>query len=83
MTAAAGAPEPAGPLTICIIAAEASGDRLGAALMRAVGDRILNEGDTPFLHAYANNTGAIALYKHLGFELRTEITHSMWSKTNG
>lgn len=33
MTAAAG---PGGELTICIIAAEASGDRLGAALMRAL-----------------------------------------------
>ncbi|QGZ94631.1 GNAT family N-acetyltransferase [Terricaulis silvestris] len=55
----------------------------GAALMRAVGDRILSEGDTPFLHAYASNTAAIALYKHLGFELRTEVTHAMWSKANG
>jgi len=34
----------------------------GAALMRVVGDRILSEGLTPFLHAYASNTGAIALY---------------------
>jgi ribosomal protein S18 acetylase RimI-like enzyme len=55
----------------------------GAALMRAVGDRILAEGDTPFLHAYASNTGAIALYEHLGFELRTEVTHAMWSRANG
>lgn len=55
----------------------------GAALMRAVGDRILSESDTPFLHAYASNTGAIALYKHLGFELRANVTHSMWSKANG
>jgi predicted GNAT family acetyltransferase len=52
----------------------------GAALMRAVGDRILAEGDTPFLHAYASNTGAIALYKHLGFAPRAEVTHAMWSK---
>jgi predicted GNAT family acetyltransferase len=55
----------------------------GAALMRAVGDRILSEGDTPFLHAYASNTGAIALYKHLGFQLRTEVTHAMWTKASG
>lgn len=52
----------------------------GAALMRAVGDRILGEGDTPFLHAYASNTGAIALYRKLGFELRAEVTHAVWSK---
>jgi ribosomal protein S18 acetylase RimI-like enzyme len=62
---------------------EYRGRGYGAALMRAVGDRILSEGDTPFLHAYASNTGAIALYKHLGFELRTEVTHAMWSKANG
>jgi len=52
----------------------------GAALMRAVGDRILSEGDTPFLHAYVSNTGAIALYRKLGFELRAEVTHAVWSK---
>jgi predicted GNAT family acetyltransferase len=52
----------------------------GAALMRAVGDRILREGETPFLHAYASNTGAIALYRHLGFEHRINVTHAMWSR---
>jgi lipid-A-disaccharide synthase len=36
MTAPAGAATPSEPLTICIIAAEASGDHLGAALMRAL-----------------------------------------------
>ena len=36
MTASGGAAAPSGPLTICVIAAEASGDRLGAALMRAL-----------------------------------------------
>lgn len=54
----------------------------GAALMRAAGDRILHEGKTPFLHAYASNTGAIALYRHLGFALRCEVTHAMWSRAS-
>lgn len=52
----------------------------GAALMRAVGERILAEGATPFLHSYAANTGAIALYTHLGFSIRTEVTHAIWRK---
>jgi ribosomal protein S18 acetylase RimI-like enzyme len=52
----------------------------GAALMRAVGDRILSEGDTPFLHAYAANTGAIALYRKLGFKRRCAVTHAMWTR---
>jgi hypothetical protein len=44
-----------------------------AALMRLVASRILDRGETPFLHAYASNTGAIALYQTLGFVLRREV----------
>lgn len=51
----------------------------GAALMRAIGDRILSEGETPFLHAYASNTNAIALYRHLGFAHRCDVIHEMWT----
>ncbi|HRK65541.1 MAG TPA: GNAT family N-acetyltransferase [Terricaulis sp.] len=56
------------------------GRGLAGALMRAVGDRILSEGDTPFLHAYASNTNAIALYERLGFEHRTSVTHAVWTR---
>jgi len=42
--------------------------------MRVVAGRILARGETPFLHTYAHNTGAIALYRSLGFALRKEIT---------
>ena len=44
-----------------------------AGLMRAVIARILARGETPFLHAYAENRGAIALYEHLGFAFRREM----------
>ena len=43
------------------------------ALMRLVAGRILERGETPFLHAYASNRGAIALYETLGFTLRREV----------
>lgn len=43
------------------------------ALMRRVAGRILERGETPFLHAYASNRGAIALYETLGFTLRREV----------
>lgn len=44
------------------------------ALMRVVASRILARGETPFLHTYAHNTGAIGLYQSLGFVLRREMT---------
>ena len=43
------------------------------ALMRQVAARMLARGETPFLHAYASNTGAIGLYEALGFRLRREM----------
>jgi ribosomal protein S18 acetylase RimI-like enzyme len=52
----------------------------GAALLTSVGQLILDEGKTPFLHAYASNTGAIALYKSLGFEHRCDVVHAVWKR---
>jgi len=42
-------------------------------LTRLVAGRILARGETPFLHAYASNRAAIALYETLGFTLRREV----------
>lgn len=52
----------------------------GAALLTKVGQRILDEGKTPILHAYANNTGAIALYRNLGFQHRCDVVHAVWRR---
>jgi predicted GNAT family acetyltransferase len=43
-------------------------------LMRIVASRIVARGEVPFLHSYADNAGAIALYETLGFRLRSPIT---------
>lgn len=42
-------------------------------LVRAVAAGVLARGESPFLHAAAENTSAIRLYRAMGFELRREI----------
>lgn len=49
------------------------GRGLAGRLMRVVMDRIVARGETPFLHSYASNAGAIALYEKLGFRVRREV----------
>lgn len=51
------------------------------ALMRLVATRILERGETPFLHTYAHNTGAIALYQSLGFVLRRDMIMTVLERT--
>ncbi|MFF5337203.1 GNAT family N-acetyltransferase [Streptomyces sp. NPDC013181] len=46
------------------------GRGIGGALVRAVAHEVRQRGDTPFLHAAADNTGAVRLYESLGFALR-------------
>ncbi|MDM7831307.1 GNAT family N-acetyltransferase [Cellulomonas edaphi] len=50
------------------------GQGLAARLVRAVAAGIRARGETPFLHASAENTNAIRLYEALGFELRRQVT---------
>ncbi|MGW0970292.1 GNAT family N-acetyltransferase [Streptomyces sp. NPDC002516] len=46
------------------------GRGLATRLVRAVAAGIRERGDTPFLHAAADNTNAIRLYESIGFTLR-------------
>jgi len=46
------------------------GHGYAGALMRAVGQRILDRGDTVFLHARIGHTDTIAFYETLGFKPR-------------
>ncbi len=50
------------------------------ALMSVVAQKIITRGETPFLHSYSTNTGAIALYERLGFVLRKQITVTILSR---
>lgn len=46
------------------------GRGLAGLLMSVVAGRMLVRGEAPFLHSYAHNDGAIALYESLGFRAR-------------
>jgi predicted GNAT family acetyltransferase len=49
------------------------GRGLARRLSAAVAADIQRRGQQPFLHAWATNTAAIALYESLGFEVRTAV----------
>jgi ribosomal protein S18 acetylase RimI-like enzyme len=50
------------------------GRGLARLLSTWVSARIAARGEIPYLHAYASNTAAIALYRSLGFELAREMS---------
>ena len=54
-----------------------------AALMRIVAARILARDEVPFLHSYASNAGAIALYEALGFRNRASIMLTVLTRATG
>jgi len=52
---------------------ESRGTGLGRLLLQLVSAEIFARGELPYLHAFAANTGAIALYESLGFKLRSRM----------
>ena len=52
---------------------DARGRGYAGFLTATVAARIAARGETPFLHTFAQNTGAIRLYEKLGFVLRTGV----------
>jgi predicted GNAT family acetyltransferase len=52
---------------------EFRGRGYASCLMRVLAGRIQASGDTPFLHTYAANAGAIRLYEQLGFVHRATL----------
>lgn len=52
---------------------DARGRGFARSLSAHVARRIVERGETPYLHAYATNTAAIELYESLGFRLRREM----------
>jgi predicted GNAT family acetyltransferase len=49
-------------------------------LMQIVAQRILARDETPFLHVYAGNSGAIALHETMGFCFRKALTFTVLGK---
>ena len=56
------------------------GRGLASTLTLQIASDIRRRGDTPFLHAYADNHGAIALYRKLGFEIWSEVNVAVVSR---
>ncbi|MEM6638074.1 MAG: GNAT family N-acetyltransferase [Pseudomonadota bacterium] len=66
---------------VCVDQA-ARGRGLARALVARVAKTILARGETPFLHAYAENYPAIALYQSMGFRIRRHMNIVKLARVN-
>jgi predicted GNAT family acetyltransferase len=57
------------------------GEGLATRLTNHVTRAILVAGETPFLHAWKDNIGAIALYDRLGYRLRCEMNVAVFERS--
>ncbi|GAA2383551.1 hypothetical protein Cme02nite_70320 [Catellatospora methionotrophica] len=53
------------------------GQGLATRLIRAVAAGVRRRGETPYLHAASDNTGAIRLYEAMGFAVRRQLTFTV------
>jgi ribosomal protein S18 acetylase RimI-like enzyme len=56
------------------------GQGLGTRLSAHVTAAILARGERPFLHSWADNHGAIALYERLGYRIRAELNVAVFER---
>ena len=57
------------------------GEGLATRLSAHVTRAIVARGETPFLHAWKDNSGAIALYEKLGYRIRREMNVAVFERT--
>ena len=58
------------------------GKGFAALLVTRLAQGLQAQGSTPFLHVFANNAGAIALYEKLGFVVRRTLYVTVLTKTD-
>jgi ribosomal protein S18 acetylase RimI-like enzyme len=59
-----------------------TGKGFGSLLVAYLVEKIIESGQTPFLHARKDNVGAIRVYEKVGFVVRKEMNFAIFKKKN-